>query len=114
MPRPNTLTVSFSKKNLEIKELIEDKKEKIKGFEHSQYICDAIRFYEENKNKTFDSTINADEIRKLVDERFQELKNELLNNKESLIALDDEKEKFNDAILEENIENINPSFLDED
>lgn len=113
MARPNTVTVSFSKKNLDVKNLIDSKKEQIEGFEHSQYVCEAIRFYEKYKDKELGS-INKDEIRKLVDERFQELKNELLNNKESLIALDDEKEKFNDAILEENIENINPAFLDED
>ncbi|KLU74306.1 hypothetical protein [Clostridium botulinum] len=113
MARPNTLTVSFSKKNLDVKNLIDNKKEQMEGFEHSQYVCDAIRFYEKYKDKEFNN-INKDEIRKIVDERFQELKNELLNNKESLVALDDEKEKFNDAILEQNIENINPAFLDED
>ncbi|WP_039237500.1 hypothetical protein [Clostridium sp. K25] len=114
MARPNTLTVSFSKKNLDVKNLIDSKKEQIEGFEHSQYICDAIRFYEENKNKTFDSTINADEIRKLVDERFEELKKELLNNNELVVEIDSEKESFNNEILEKNIDAINPMFFDED
>ncbi|NFF59814.1 hypothetical protein FDB08_13085 [Clostridium botulinum] len=113
MPRPNTLTVSFSKKNLEIKELIEDKKEQIRGFEHSQYVCDAIRFFEKYKDKELGS-IDKEEIKRLVDERFEELKKELLNNNELVVAIDSEKESFNNEMLEENIESINPMFLDED
>ncbi|WP_039242703.1 hypothetical protein [Clostridium botulinum] len=112
MARPNTLTVSFSKKNLDVKNLIDNKKEQIEGFEHSQYVCDAIRFYEKYKDKEFNN-INKDEIIRLVDERFEKLKEQLISN-EVVVSLTDEKEKFNDAILEENIENINPAFLDED
>ncbi|MCD3211837.1 hypothetical protein G8T71_10775 [Clostridium botulinum C/D] len=111
MARPNTLTVSFSKKNLDVKNLIDNKKEQIEGFEHSKYVCDAIRFYEKYKNKEFNN-INKDEIIRLVDERFEKLKEQLLSN-EVVVSLTDEK-KFNDAILEENIESINPAFLDED
>lgn len=110
--RSNAITVSFAKKNKDVLELLEAYK-KDSSFVQNDYICEAVRFYEKNKDREF-NTINKDEIRKLVDERFQELKNELLNDKESLVSLDDEKEQFNDAVLEENIQNINPAFFDKD
>lgn len=110
--RNNAITLSFAKKNKDVLEMLMEKK-KSESFVQNDYICEAIRFYEKNKDKEF-SSINKDEIRKLVDERFEELKKELLNNNELVVKIDSEKESFNNEILEKNIDDINPMFFDED
>lgn len=45
----NRILVSFSKKNTDVFELLEEKKKK--NIIISDYICECIRFYEQNNNK---------------------------------------------------------------
>ena len=55
-------TLTFSKKNEDIKELLIEKR-KIKGFVLTDYICDAIRFFEANKDEKKKITnINIEEL----------------------------------------------------
>ena len=55
-------TLTFSKKNEDIKELLIEKR-KIKGFVLTDYICDAIRFFEANKDEKKEITnINIEEL----------------------------------------------------
>lgn len=110
--RSNAITLSFARKNKDVLEMLMEKK-KSESFVQNDYICEAIRFYEKNKDKEF-GAIDKEEIKRLVDERFEELKKELLNNNELVVAIDSEKDNFNNEMLEKNIDAINPMFFDED
>ena len=75
MAMEKNLRISFSEKNNDIYELIKDKKEQAKGFNASDYACNAIRFYEEHKDNV---GIDVAYINRLIDERIYSLKKELL------------------------------------
>lgn len=96
-----TQRISFSEKNTDIYELLEDKK-KIKGFNTSDYICEAIRFYEQNKN--FRQQLNLDTVKKLIDDKLEEFRKNLINEDISITQLE---EKVNEKeLLEAGIEDI--------
>ena len=67
-------TLTFSKKNSDVKEILANKMN-VKGFIATDYICDAIRFYERNKDKEFNSynKINAQDIEKLIEEKIKKV-----------------------------------------
>lgn len=90
-------TLTFSKKNEDIKELLIEKR-KIKGFVLTDYICDAIRFFEANKDEKKEiSNIN---IEKLVKQEVAKI----LSN----IPIKVENEEINEktSILEKNLDDI--------
>lgn len=93
-----SITLSFSQKNQDIYDDLQEKK-KVKGFNQSEYICDCIRFFEENKNKINDG-ISKNEILKLIDEKLEEFKNNF-----KLEELKDE-EGLNNKKLENDLEAI--------
>lgn len=95
-------TLTFSKKNEDIKELLIEKR-KIKGFVLTDYICDAIRFFEANKDEKKEITnINIEELVK------QEVA-KILNN----IPIKVENEEVNEktSTLEKNLDDVD---IDED
>ncbi|WP_373845522.1 hypothetical protein [Clostridium sp.] len=93
-----SISVSFSKKNLDVWNILTKKKKDI-TFNQNDYICNAIRFYEKNKDK-MNKIITKEEIEKIIDERFSKL---LLDN-----DLDISKKDINTNIGLEHIpENIN-------
>lgn len=71
-------TLTFSKKNKDVREILDEYKKEAKetgkSFIANDYICEAIRFYEKNKNngcsESADITLN---IEKLVEEKIKEL-----------------------------------------
>lgn len=95
-------TLTFSKKNEDIKELLIEKR-KIKGFVLTDYICDAIRFFEANKDEKKEITnINIEELVK------QEVA-KILNNIPIKVENDEVNEKT--STLEKNLDDVD---IDED
>lgn len=95
-------TLTFSKKNEDIKELLIEKRN-IKGFVLTDYICDAIRFFEANKDEKKEITnINIEELVK------QEVAKILSN-----IPIKVENEEVNEktSTLEKNLDDVD---IDED
>lgn len=71
-------TLTFSKKNKDVKELLgkykKEAKDTEKSFIANDYICEAIRFYEKNKSSMFNENTNITlDIEKLVEEKIKEL-----------------------------------------
>ena len=102
-------TLTFAKKNQDVK-LILDEKKKNKVVV-TDYICEAIRFFEQNINKEFNNSIvsNADidkliedKIKALIGNNIQEVKEEILveENIDTTVNLEDDY-GINDSDLEE-------------
>mgnify|MGYP000227676540 CR=1 FL=1 len=73
----NKFTISFSKQNQDIKDDLIKKKEN--NINISNYICDAIRFYESNKNNNYTQS-NID-IEKIIETKLSEmLKDKIIFN----------------------------------
>ncbi len=68
--RPGSLVLTFSKKNSDVRKLLENKKSKDENFIVTQYICDSIRFYEKYKDSTEFNDLAA--VKKLIDDRLKE------------------------------------------
>lgn len=95
-------TLTFSKKNEDIKELLIEKR-KIKGFVLTDYICDAIRFFEANKDEKKEITnINIEELVK------QEVAKILSNIP---IKVENEEVTEKTSTLEKNLDDVD---IDED
>ena len=86
-------TLTFSRKNEDVKDILDKKKNK--GIIITDYLCQAVRFYEENKEKNFNNSSNID-ITDLVRKEMEKI----LNSKES-----SESEEKN-VDLEENLDFI--------
>lgn len=111
---PKPVTISFSEKNKDVAKQLEDFKKKLgRSFNQNDYVCQCIRFYEENKNKSFNE-LNEERINQLIEKKLDEFKKQLID-KEILLDADDQlkKEEFNNEVLEE-ISNINESAFEED
>lgn len=95
------ITLGFAAKNEDVRLiLVELKKKKINL---TDYICNAVRFYEENKDKTNTSSINIAELVRIeVEKQLKDIKIP------SLIA---EEEK---AIDLEDVDDLDDSFCEED
>jgi hypothetical protein len=68
--RPGSLALSFSKKNMDIRNLLENKKSTSEAFIVTDYICESIRFYEKYKNSIEFNDLGT--VKKLIDERLKE------------------------------------------
>ncbi|WP_338894859.1 hypothetical protein [Clostridium perfringens] len=86
-------TLTFSRKNEDVKDILDKKKNK--GIIITDYLCQAVRFYEENKEKNLNNSSNID-ITDLVRKEMEKI----LNAKE----VSESVEKNID--LEENLEFI--------
>lgn len=86
-------TLTFSRKNEDVKDILDKKKNK--GIIITDYLCQAVRFYEENKEKNLNNSSNID-ITYLVRKEMEKI----LNAKE----VSESVEKNVD--LEENLEFI--------
>lgn len=77
-------TLTFAKKNQDVKKILDDKKEK--GIKITDYLCEAVRAFESNKNNNVD--INTLNIEKIVQEQvalaLEKTNNENINKKPSL------------------------------
>jgi hypothetical protein len=68
--RPGSLVLTFSKKNIDIRKLLENKKLNNETFVVTDYICESIRFYEKHKDSIEFNNLGA--IKKLIDDRLKE------------------------------------------
>ena len=72
---PNTkqgggVALTFSKKNEDVKEIIEKYKDEMgRAFIATDYVCEAIRFYEKNKNKI--TTYEKKSLKKLIEKEIE-------------------------------------------
>lgn len=102
--REGSFTFTFSKRNFDIRQLIEHKAENEPGFVKTDYFCEAVRFYEKNKNK--ENSLNEDYIKNLIAIMLQ---NNLNVNNEI-------KPEVNQVKLNSNIDmnEVDDNWLDED
>lgn len=92
-------TLTFAQKNMDVKKVLDDKKEnKVKI---TDYLCDAVRFYEKNKNNINKNRngLSAEEIEKLIDEKIKDLQ---LKSEEAITDI-----KNYESNLETNLEYVN-------
>nr|UVN08409.1 MAG: hypothetical protein [Bacteriophage sp.] len=92
-------TLTFSKKNEDIKELLAEKK-KVKGFILTDYICEAVRFFEANKDKIEHNQISSINIEDLVKQEVAKV----LSNIPGEIKIEEPTEEAAD--LEDNLDDI--------
>jgi len=109
--KQDAVTLSFSKKNEDVSKILQEYKANLNSFNQNDFVCEAIRFYVKNKDKSF-SNLNEERVKKIIDERFEDFRKELLG-KELSLDLEQEKEKFDNKLLEGNI-NIDASLLEDD
>lgn len=74
-------TLTFAKKNSDVKDILDSEKEK--GTVITNYICDAIRFYHNNKG-IVDVNVSKDDIESIVAKKVSEILQSELNNSEDI------------------------------
>lgn len=95
-------TLTFSKKNEDVRDLLADKKANEKGFIVTDYICKAIRFFEENKDKGT-----------LID--IAQIKNEIIDSLDISELIKKELSNFNLVESKDNLEDdLDEIPIDED
>lgn len=62
--RDGSFTFTFSRRNQDVRELIEYKAENDSNFVKTDYFCEAVRFYEKNKNNF--GNINEEYIKNMI------------------------------------------------
>jgi hypothetical protein len=101
--RPGSLVLTFSKKNVDIRKLLESKRNENETFIITDYICEAIRFYE--RHKELKETCNLETIKKLIDDR---LKSFIQVNSTVTLGLDESQKIEEEELLINEIKtNIN-------
>ena len=94
-------TLTFAKRNKDIQNLLADKKNE--GIIITDYICEAIRFFEQNKNNNKNSNdLNVDLIEKIVEQKIKETLNKIpyIKPEDNIIK------NFNNVSLESNLDGI--------
>lgn len=94
-------TLTFAKKNQDVRDHLD--KLKAKKVVITDYICEAIRFYEENKSKTKSDTIDPTILDRMIEDKIK-------------IFIEDKftSNQDNTESLEDKIGNISDDDLDED
>ena len=67
--REGSFTFTYSRRNLDIKELIDNKAKNEPGFVKTDYFCEAVRFYEKNKDK--ENNFSEDYFKALITAMLQ-------------------------------------------
>nr|DAV25129.1 MAG TPA: hypothetical protein [Caudoviricetes sp.] len=102
--RPGSFVFTFSKKNEDVKDIIDNKKKSDKNFVKTDYMCDAVRFYEKYKDNFNNNTsLNENDVIRIV--------NEIL--KTNQISVDSDVNIINTS-LNLNTDHILDSDLEED
>lgn len=98
-------TLTFAKKNQDVKHHLDKlKSEKVVI---TDYICEAIRFYEKNKNnKSNLNTIDPSVIDKMIEDKIKILIGDNFKPKQD--------EEFSITSLEDNLDSVNDDDLEED
>lgn len=89
-------TLTFSRKNEDVKDILDKKKNK--GVIITDYLCQAVRFYEENKEKSFNNNSNID-ITDLVRKEMEKILNtkEASRSAEKTVDLEEDLEFIDDV-----------------
>jgi hypothetical protein len=106
IPTQKIQRFSVSEKNIDIYDLLEDKK-KDRKFNASDYICEAIRFFEENKNNN--KSVNFDAVQKFVDAKLEKFKHDLIQGNTVFNTKINQNE-----LLESGLDKISNGELDDD
>ena len=65
--RSGSFTFTFNRRNQDVKELLERKQKNDKYFIRTDYMCEAVRFYEAFRNNALiDSNLSTDSLRTLL------------------------------------------------
>ncbi|KQC91066.1 hypothetical protein ACSXAS_15635 (plasmid) [Clostridium perfringens] len=88
-------TLTFSRKNEDVKDILDKKKNK--GIIITDYLCQAVRFYEENKEKNLNNS-NID-ITDLVRKEMEKILNakEVSESVEKIVDLEENLEFIEDV-----------------
>lgn len=98
-------SLTFSKKNKDIKTQLDTLKRN--GVTITDYICEAIRFFEKNKNNDFEkSQINSKDIEIIIEKKVKQMLSEYNGNVDLQIK--------QQRLLEDNLDYINDEDLEED
>lgn len=96
-------TLTFAKKNQDVKEHLDKlKKEKVTI---TDYLCEAVRFYEKNKDKN-KSEINPKILEKMIEDKIK-----LLINSNDITTNAEKSSVYN---IEDNIDNVSDDDLEDD
>lgn len=89
-------TLTFSRKNEDVKDILDKKKNK--GIIITDYLCQAVRFYEENKEKSFNNNSNID-ITELVRKEMEKIltTKEASRSAEKTVDLEEDLEFIDDV-----------------
>ena len=102
--RPGSFVFTFSKKNEDVKNIIDNKKKSDKNFVKTDYMCAAVRFYEKYKDNFNDnSSLSENDVIRIV--------NEILKNNQ--ISVDSDVNVINTS-LNLITDHISDSDLEED
>lgn len=95
---------TFSKKNEDVKNILDEKKKLDSNFVKLDYICEAVRFYEEHKDKfSSNVSINENDVKRIV--------NEILKMNQISVDIDD---NVINTSFDLDTEHISDSDLEED
>lgn len=80
------ITLSFSKKNIDIREILNEVSEQT-GIKKTDYICEAVRFYYNNKdNVKNDSGLSKNEVEHMLESLLDKKLEKLLIDKDIKIS----------------------------
>lgn len=100
-------TLTFAKKNQDVKEHLDTLKENKVVI--TDYLCEAVRFFEKNKNIELQSnTIDHAKIESMIEEKIKVLMNKNIQENEKKLIDEDT------LGLEEGLEYINDDEIEED
>lgn len=95
-------TLTFAKKNQDVRNHLDELK--ANKVVITDYICEAIRFYEKNKSKTTSDTIDSSILDRMIEDKIKVLmENNFIFNQESI-----------ETSLEDNLDDVSDDDLDED
>lgn len=102
--RPGSFTFTFSRRNSDVKDFIEEKK-KDKNFVATDYFCEASRFYEKYRNKDELKNLIIEIMKKDIPMQISSISNEQLNSAASRMI---------DASFDGKVDDIDDDCLEED
>lgn len=98
------ITLTWAKKNFDVRDILIE--EKLKGTVLTDFICNAIRFYENNKYSE-NNTLNELDLEKIIDKKIKEA----LKNYNNEISITKEENKIDRL---ENLDDINDADIEDD
>lgn len=113
--KQDAITVSFSEKNKDVYNLLLENKNKIgKSFNQNDFVCESIRFYIKNKDKSFND-LDEYRVKLLIDEKLKEFQRSLETKETSLDLVEEEIPILADGkTLEDTSKNLGADAFEED